>query len=55
MPPKRKAEDCEEDADEAGPSTSSKKATIATDLLVNPQRVRTLKDGVVGAGPIIYW
>lgn len=46
---KRKAED---DGGEAGPSTSSKKASGA---LVNPARWKELNKSKVGSGPVIYW
>ena len=37
----------------AGPSDSGKGASLP--LLVNPKRVRELKGGAIGKGPIIYW
>lgn len=51
MAPKRKADTGQSSAG------TSKKAAVASDLgaLVNAKRVRTLKDGDVGAGPVLYW
>lgn len=46
MAPRRKAED-----DVAGPS---KRASVS-EPLVNPKRVRMLKEGQQGDGPVIYW
>jgi len=31
------------------------KRAAGTVELVNPKRVRVLKDGAVGSGPVIYW
>ncbi|PNH08254.1 Deoxyribodipyrimidine photo-lyase [Tetrabaena socialis] len=54
MAPKRKAE--AEPAAEAGPA-GKKPATEAgaPAALVNPKRVRTLKAGAVGKGPVVLW
>lgn len=50
MAPKRKA-------DVGGSSAvASKKAALEpVDSLVDPKRVRILKDGDIGSGPIVYW
>lgn len=50
MAPKRKA-------DVGGSSAvASKKAAVEPlDNLVDPKRVRILKDGDIGCGPVIYW
>ncbi len=40
-----------EDSDEAGPS----KKQAALKLTVNPKRIRDLKGGTMGSGPVIYW
>ncbi len=39
---------------EAGPAPK-KKGGASGSPLVNPKRVRTLKEGEVGSGPVIYW
>ena len=47
---KRKADEAE------GSAAASKKKNAPSDEgLVNPKRVRILKDGDVGSGPVIYW
>jgi hypothetical protein len=38
---------------DAGPSGSGKGASLP--LTVNPKRVRELKGGAIGKGPVIYW
>ena len=47
---KRKA-----DAPESSGAAFKKKSVPSGEALVNPQRVRTLKDGDIGSGPVIYW
>jgi hypothetical protein len=42
-------------ADAPESSGASKKAAPSGEALVDPQRVRTLKDGDIGSGPVIYW
>ncbi|BDA41821.1 Deoxyribodipyrimidine photo-lyase [Coccomyxa sp. Obi] len=50
MAPKRKADIGGSSAD------ASKKAALEpVDTLVSPKRVRILKDGDIGSGPVIYW
>ena len=47
---KRKADDAESSG-----AASKKKDVPPEHDLVNPKRVRILKDGDVGSGPVIYW
>lgn len=47
MADKRKAE--------GGAGPSRKAAKGPSSELVNPQRMRVLKQGTEGAGPVIYW
>ncbi len=42
----------EASSSEAGPDAKKSRGTI---IHVQPQRVRTLKNGTVGSGPVIYW
>lgn len=65
MPPKRKAEkDAESKSakkevkteEDAGPSSGKAgKGTKAGSGKCNPKRVRTLNEGKVAKGPVIYW
>ena len=48
MPGKRKAKASEE-------GEAPKKSAKSSDALVHPGRVRTLNEGDVEAGPVIYW
>lgn len=50
MPPKRKADESPEGEGSRG--GSSKKAGSA---MVNPKRIRSLKEGKPGTGPVLYW
>ncbi|GLC37213.1 hypothetical protein PLESTB_000992000 [Pleodorina starrii] len=54
MSSKRKAES-EPSSPGAGPSTKKPATSPAGGTLVNPKRVRVLKAGTVGSGPVVLW